>query len=685
MGRKTVKLVSLELTNYRNIDHAIHKFDGNSKIVGDNRIGKTNTLEAIYWLLSDKLLNGNSDVAAIKPSQDTKKEVRVIGTFDVDGKIITIEKRYGEDWVKTRGTADIVMKGHYCNYFYNTVPTKTVKAFEEMFYNDFGITPLNCSIDVIRLLIDPTYLAELGETTNWTELRAFIISLIGDVKDEDVFFKNPKLAILRSDLELVGGRVDQLKKKYKGQIDELKDTIVGDDANIKLLESTDKVETTDYAFAKKKIEEIDEEVSKLQDAKKTDAHINILSSRINEKTAVANDIVATLQKENPLLKEQRELWDKKDKLWNSSASLQFKKANAEVNDLNVELTKQMHIANECETFRNECIIDLRALDEQIKNPEKCVNTVCPTCGRPLEENDKVAVIDRFVSSKQVERENLLTKGRANRTKLDAAKAEIETLKTKIASKNKEIEELRLILSKEEEERRAIHDRESEIADSLASATYTSPELDSVNKEIEELKTQLKKYQNSDEEKWETLRNQIQEKLNEKEPYQKVIDDFAYYQRQMSRLEETKTKKNEDQRNLAILEQKYDLLSTFIFTKLQMLDENVARVFGNIKFQLIKMNINGGYDAICKPYIYDIDKDESTNVTWKSGSKSEKVVTGIAIAEKIKEELQLPNMPFLFDEGGEISTDTFNTKFKTDSQLICVKVQDNIRKPIVVKI
>ena len=28
----------------------------------------------------------------------------------------------------------------------------------------------------------------------------------------------------------------------------------------------------------------------------------------------------------------------------------------------------------------------------------------------------------------------------------------------------------------------------------------------------------------------------------------------------------------------------------------MLDENVSKVFGNIKFQLIKENINGGFDT-----------------------------------------------------------------------------------------
>mgnify|MGYP003301318948 FL=1 len=83
---KSVKLIKLELTNYRNIEHAIYEFNGNSKIVGENRIGKTNTLESIYYLLSDALLNGNNDVASIKPLSDTKAIVKVEGTFDVDGE-----------------------------------------------------------------------------------------------------------------------------------------------------------------------------------------------------------------------------------------------------------------------------------------------------------------------------------------------------------------------------------------------------------------------------------------------------------------------------------------------------------------------------------------------------------------------------------------------------------------------
>ena len=99
---KKIQLKKLELTNYRNIPFASYEFDGSSKIIGENRIGKTNTLEAIYWLLTDKLLDGSSDVALIKPLQDTKLEVRVKAVFDIDGKEVTLEKDYKENWVKIK-------------------------------------------------------------------------------------------------------------------------------------------------------------------------------------------------------------------------------------------------------------------------------------------------------------------------------------------------------------------------------------------------------------------------------------------------------------------------------------------------------------------------------------------------------------------------------------------------------
>ena len=166
--------------------------------------------------------------------------------------------------------------------------------------------------------------------------------------------------------------------------------------------------------------------------------------------------------------------------------------------------------------------------------------------------------------------------------------------------------------------------------------------------------------------------------------QKVIDDRNYYDRQMELLESVKLERKNVSNKLIETEQKREALKTYIYTKLKLLDEHIAKVFGKIKFQLIKENINGGFDPVCKPYIYDIDKGESTNTLWKSGSKSEKIITGIAIVEAIKKELDLTELPYLFDEGGEISNNTLRNKFKTNAQIICVRVEDNILKPIVAK-
>ena len=116
---KQVRLLRLELTNYRNIDHEVYAFDGNNaKIVGENRIGKTNTLEAIYFLLSNYLLDGTSELSAIKPLANTQKVVCVEGTFEVyddttpqiKPREFKLTKTYGEKWVKQRGTDELSMQ-----------------------------------------------------------------------------------------------------------------------------------------------------------------------------------------------------------------------------------------------------------------------------------------------------------------------------------------------------------------------------------------------------------------------------------------------------------------------------------------------------------------------------------------------------------------------------------------------
>lgn len=680
---KNIQLKKLELTNYRNISFASYEFDGNSKIVGENRIGKTNTLEAIYWLLTDKLLDGSSEVAAIKPLQDTKLEVRVKATFDVDGKVITLEKDYKENWVKTRGTTNLEMKGHTTTCIYNDVKQPTLNAYNQLVSEDFGFSQdAKTKVDFMQMLVNPFYLGNLGESKDWTELRAFIISLIGDVSDEDIAKANPNLSIITSELRTVGGRVDQLKKQYSGTINELETQITGDDSQIKLLEETANPTDDEVEVAKKGIQDHQDKITMLKGNDTIDVASNDIANKIRDKKLELSQLINDdLKKanENPV---KTELSCKLNGLRLEQSELNMKKQDISfkirTEDYNIE-TIQRDISNRTNR-RNDLIGKLKEIDSKIANPE--VETECPHCHRPYEEKDLEAARENRKVAFEKEKAIIIDDGKKNKEAITKDENDLAEAKKRLESLNEDLKRIE----------GEITSKGSEIEKAKADLELQSQAIEVKNPKIEPLQNEIAKLEEDYRKSRDDFAKGIQDKnqliYDEEQamqPFKEVLANRDYYERQMARLEDVKKNKTSHERALADAEQKKELLNTYYFTKLRMLDENVSKVFGKIKFALIKENINGGFDAICKPYIYDTFKEESTTTSWKSGSKSERVVTGVAIVECIKKALGLPNLPFLFDEGGEISSDTFATRFKTESQLICVKIADNIMNPLVQKL
>ena len=680
---KNILLKSLLLTNYRNIETAQLTFDGDSKIIGENRIGKTNTLEAIYYLFTDKLLDGSSDLSAIKPLSDTTKEVRVQGVFDIDGKEVTLEKQYGEKWVKTRGSTSTTMQGHYSNYLFNGIKQDTLKEYNRLFCEEFGIrNDMIVKIDFVQMLVNPFYLGNLGEDKDWVNLRQFIINLVGDVVDAQVFAKNPQLRIVQDDVEKFGGRLDQIKKKYANDIDGLKNSILGKNAQLEMLEKTPCPTPDQVEVARKGIEEHEANISFLSNKQTDNASALIKEKIVNKQSEINKLQIADFAKErsNP---KRAELQKQLDVLKQSKSDLLDSKENKmfEISKLEREINQKQEQLDALNKDRGFIIDRLKECDTALSTVDAQVETVCPYCGSPLDAEVVEAKKQEFIKKINDEKQALLDKGiksKQERTDLAAAidklKKDVESLKSDIAACDSKISSLNDSIAKKEQE---LNDAKVEVVE--------NPRIAELKKDIEDLNVELQEsvaaYQNGVQDN----QQRIYEEKQAMQPFQKILDDFDYYNRQMQQANVIRTEKEFSEQQLADVEQKKEMLNQFIYTKLKMLDDNVAKVFGNIKFQLIKENINGGFDAVCKPYIYDIEKDQSTNVTWKSGSKSERVVTGIAIADCIKERLGLPNMPYLFDEGGEISSETFATKFKTESQLICVKIEDGITSPIVAPI
>lgn len=667
---KDIRLLQLELTNYRNIEHEVFVFEGaNAKIVGENRIGKTNTLEAIYFLLSNYLLDGTSELANLKPLNDTTKEVRVEGLFDVDGREIKLAKTYGEKWVKTRGSEELSMQGHYEEYFVNGIKQSKERDYYNLLEEYFGIrNDEKGEVDNIQMLINPLYLGNLGDSKDWQKLRTFIVKLIGDVDDEEIFAKEPSTLVIKQDLLNALGKTDQLKKMYKDNIDTLNNQLVGFDSQVELLEKTNNPSDEDVAKAKEQVETINAKIVELKDNNNKDSVVEQLEKEVFalSKTIVERNQVEFaehLKKPNEAKEHDdkvRELNTKVNNLVSKLTNIQIKRG-----DLNIKL-------KEAKAKRDSLALQYKEYATRLNNVDNELIKECPTCHRPFEESELETRRKELLETLTKMQSDVVKEGKEAKAKLDELNEQSEeleneekTIRSELDTLRKELDELNAItfevkVFEESDELKALRVKEKELKDKLSERKAKVSEQATNNYEV------------------------ITKLEEERMKVQDILNDRDYYQRQMTLLEGVKAERKAVSNQLIATEQMREALKTYIYTKLKLLDEHIAKVFGKLKFQLIKENINGGFDPVCKPYIYDVDKDCSTDVLWKSGSKSEKIITGVAIVEAIRKELDLTQLPYLFDEGGEISNETLRHKFKTNAQIICVRVEDNILKPLVVK-
>lgn len=680
MGSK-IELTKLEIVNYRNIPYQVLNFNGSSKIVGENRVGKTNTLEALYWLLTDKLLNGSSDIDQIKPLDDTKKKVSVTATFLIDDKEVTIGKEYEEQWVKTRGTEDLVFKGHTTTYIYNGIKSNTKKEFDSLFAADFGLTGRAYQgIDLIQMLINPLYLGKMGDTIDWKYLRAMIIDIVGDVTDDEVIDSNPVLSPIKEDLVRYAGRTDQILKLYRDNIKSYKEKIIGYDANIDMLSKTEKPSDESVEVAKAGIEECDANIRSL---KVDSGDEQVLFNIDKEITAIRNQIIdikrKDLEKKNsqPTEKKRKELNERKDSLHEDYSNLLIKVSNTQIEISNVErkVNDGKSAVKNMTEIRTNLLTQLQDIDEELANPT--IEDECPHCHQKYPEDKVEEIIKQKVNDLMTKRVELINKGKENTQKMNSTIENVKHDQERIDDLNVELEQckttLKMVATQIEDVQKELDELKNDDVE------VVNPEITRLEEKIKAKEDEKIEIRTSAARKEETVRSLIATEQEKKERFQKVINDLDYYERVQTQIVKVKDEKDDTSKLLIKTEQKEELIKVFIKTKLELLDSNIYKVFGDIRFMLIEPQVNGGYSTVCRPYI------KGTNTLWKSGSKSEQLTTGVAICERIKQHLNLPDLPFLFDEGGEVSTDTFNTRFETTSQLICVQVRDNISTPTVMKI
>lgn len=529
-----IKIKTLKLENFKGIKDLTIDFGDTTNIYGDNAVGKTTIFDAYSWLLWDKDSLNRKDFA-IKPYDKSGEEVHnlesiVEGDFVFGDTDLTLKKIYKEVWTKKRGSTQAEFTGHTTDYYINSVPCKKKE------YNERIESVL--SEDNFNLLSNPLY---FNQFLVKTERREILLSLIEDVKPEDIIAKNKEL----EDLDLENYTVDELKKIAKDSARKINKDIESIPARIDELDKS-KIHDIDFdalEFRKRStlpaIKEIDE---KLADASKMAEGMTEITGKITALQKEKSDIAEKYQNKcfEINLKNKNVLLEKEqDKLALEEAKKNIERLKDLVEKSRIEW-QEVH-------------------KEQYQGDFKC-----PTCGQDLLPDQIEKTMANFNKKKSEKLANIEEKAK--------------DLKIKIEECEKLI---------------AIYEVKEYKEEDLPTEPTRLKEID---KELDESKAKLKDFSLDDKkdllEKKDSLNADLEE-INKKLSLQGQNEKIDERIKELEKQEKELAKAYEEQQRIIYLCEEY--------TKayVDLVSDKINDSFDLVKFKLFENQINGGITETCE--------------------------------------------------------------------------------------
>ena len=436
---RTIKLKSLSLINFKGVRSLNIGFsDAETLVAGDNGTGKTTVFDSFLWLLFGKDSTGRSDSNFnIKTLDADGKPIlhlehSVTGVLSVDGKTVTLQRCYVENWVKPRGTTEESLKNHATEFYLNGVKLATKKEYDS---EVAAIIPE----DVFRMITNPFYFTSMKPEAQ----KEILLDMVGTLTDQDVAQTKPEYLELLA--QLSGRSIAQYAKEVAAKKKACKDELSVIPSQIetarKLMPEEEDWVAIDSEIENKnaRIQQIEEQIadkSKLNEQeyqRKASIQKQIgekrlqLNSRMNEIATEAN------KGRNEASLKLNEL---EYSLRTEKASLDRKRQSVAAMDIEIEKL-------------NTKLSALRGEFAFISKEELTYNEgefICPTCKRPLEIEDIEAKQREMQANFNVNKANKEV-GMAKKQRLeevqglkDRTNAEIVELEQKIERINADIQQ-----------------------------------------------------------------------------------------------------------------------------------------------------------------------------------------------------------------------------------------------------
>ncbi|KZE66718.1 hypothetical protein AWM68_20360 [Fictibacillus phosphorivorans] len=577
-----IKLLQLNLKNFKGVKQFTLDLQGeNAKVYGDNATGKTTMFDAFIWVLFDKDSQNKKDFQLKTLSGKNEAihglEHEVEATFKVNDRTLTLRKVFSEKWTKKRGSALSEFTGHTTDYYIDGVPVK-LKEYKEQ-------VDTIVQEDIFKLLTSPSY---FNEQLKWQDRRALLLTICGDITDQEVIDSNKSLSKLTIVLngktienhrKMVAARRTEINKELDRipiRIDEVQRSMP-DTSNL----NEDELQQ-EISFLKHQIEEKESEVNRIKSGGEISAKEKKLREVEGELQQIKNDLQG---------KTLEDMSAKRQEL----SSIKFEAENAE---LQIR-SKRNRIAS-----NNKAIQSSAELTDRLRKEWHEVNgrvfeshhaEDCPTCGQALPSEQIQEAHEKALAQFNLEKAQRLERINAQ-GKMEAGV--VEGLK----SENQQLEHE---ITKLEEFVRLQNSEIERVQDEVLSLQAGVKNVDSdplyINKKKEAINI---------EESIQNLRSSVQESVY------KVNQEIVVLRNDMNTLDQDKAKfaqvklskqriqeLEEQERGLAAefekLEQELYLTEEFIRTKVNLLTEKINSKFKYARFKLFDTQINGGLSETCE--------------------------------------------------------------------------------------
>lgn len=383
---ENIKFKQLQITNFRNINDLTINFNESlTEIQAENGKGKTNILSSILWCLFGKNIY-DEKAFVISPIIDgeEKNEINTNVTLTFTNNYV-ISRSY-----KNRKTT---LQTGYEIDSQRTLVNITQRDFEEELKEKL------IDLETFKSLSNINYLPNL----NWKDLKELILSLIGDIKDEEILLLDDFSAIeeqirlmgidntknaLNSSEKSLNEEIKRKESEYQTLINTKEKYVVDEEQNKELENRRDEI-TKKLTEVQQTIENNKQKIEKIQEQKYKLQEMERKKQELNSKLSGNQFLIENYTKQYELFATDTDILKQQE-----INSYETKKRSLE-NRYQELVDKNIILTNENEKIKVE--------GEELKSKEiKIENDKCSTCGQHLPEEMIVNTLEKLKQEQEQE-------------------------------------------------------------------------------------------------------------------------------------------------------------------------------------------------------------------------------------------------------------------------------------------